>query len=65
MPAISLPDGTIKEFDKPVTPYDVAASIGAGLAKAAMAAIVDEVEWDLMRPITSDAELRCRRIDDR
>ncbi|MGC6536834.1 MAG: threonine--tRNA ligase [Candidatus Puniceispirillaceae bacterium] len=58
MPAISLPDGTIKEFDKPVTPYDVAASIGAGLAKAAMAAIVDEVEWDLMRPITSDAELR-------
>ena len=58
MPAISLPDGSVKEFENAVTPYDVAASIGAGLAKAAMGAFVDDAAWDLTRPIESDATLR-------
>ena len=58
MPAISLPDGTVKNFDNAVTPYEVAASIGAGLAKAAMGAYVNDGEWDLTRPIETDAELR-------
>ncbi|NLA89258.1 MAG: TGS domain-containing protein, partial [Alcaligenaceae bacterium] len=31
---VSLPDGSIRQFDQPVTVYDVAASIGPGLAKA-------------------------------
>ena len=57
MPAISLPDGSIREFEGAVTPYDVAASIGAGLAKAAMAATVDGQDWDLTRPIEQDATL--------
>ena len=58
MPAISLPDGSVKEFENAVTPYEVAASIGAGLAKAAMAAIVDGQEWDLTRPIEADAAIQ-------
>ena len=57
MPAISLPDGSVKEFDNAVTPYEVAASIGAGLAKAAMGAVVNGAEWDLTRPIEEDAEI--------
>jgi len=58
MPAISLPDGSVKQFDHDVTPYEVAASIGAGLAKAAMGAYVNEEAWDLTRPIAEDANLR-------
>ena len=58
MPAISLPDGSVKEFENAVTPYEVAASIGAGLAKAAMGAFVDDAAWDLTRPIETDAALR-------
>ena len=58
MPTISLPDGSKKEFENAVTPYEVAASIGAGLAKAAMAAIVDDQEWDLTRPIETDAQIQ-------
>ncbi len=41
MPTITLPDGKTKTFDKPVTGLEVAASIGAGLAKAALAVKVD------------------------
>lgn len=58
MPAISLPDGSVKNFDNDVTPYEVAASIGAGLAKAAMGAYVDDEPWDLTRPISQDAAIR-------
>ena len=58
MPAISLPDGSVKNFDSDVTPYEVAASIGAGLAKAAMGAYVDDEPWDLTRPISQDAAIR-------
>ena len=38
---VQLPDGTEKQFSDPVTPLDVAADIGPGLAKAALAAEVD------------------------
>ena len=41
MPVITLPDGSQKSFDHPVTVDDVAASIGAGLRKAALAGRVD------------------------
>ena len=37
MPNITLPDGSVRSFDHPVTVAEVAASIGAGLAKAALA----------------------------
>ncbi|NJD07805.1 MAG: TGS domain-containing protein, partial [Methylococcaceae bacterium] len=37
MPAITLPDGSVREFDRAVTPHEVAQAIGAGLARAAVA----------------------------
>jgi threonyl-tRNA synthetase len=52
---ITLPDGSAKELPKGATAGDVAASIGKGLAKAAVAAVVDGDEVDLNRPIEHDA----------
>lgn len=57
MPVITLPDGSQKNFDKPVSAYQVAESIGAGLAKAAIAAKVDGVQQDIYIPIEKDAKL--------
>ena len=42
MPVITLPDSNQKQFDQPVSIYDVAASIGSGLAKAALAGKVND-----------------------
>ena len=58
MPAITLPNGTIKSFDGPVTIADVAASIGPGLAKAAVAGVVNGESLDLAMPIETDADVR-------
>ena len=57
MPNISLPDGSIRRFDQPVTVSEVASSIGAGLAKAALAARVDGQLVDVSHRIESDALL--------
>ncbi|MCB1759678.1 MAG: threonine--tRNA ligase [Gammaproteobacteria bacterium] len=57
MPVITLPDGSSKSFEHPVTVRDVAMSIGPGLAKAALAGRVDGKLVDLSRPIRDDAEL--------
>ncbi|GGN43075.1 threonine--tRNA ligase [Novosphingobium indicum] len=54
---ISLPDGSVREMPEGSTPADVAAAIGPGLAKAALAAKVDGEMVDLSRPFTGDAEL--------
>jgi threonyl-tRNA synthetase len=55
MPAITLPDGSVRRFDAPVTGTTVAASIGPGLARAALAMRVDGALQDLSRPIEHDA----------
>ncbi|MDI1252044.1 threonine--tRNA ligase [Thermomonas sp.] len=57
MIAITLPDGSRREFDNPVTVSDVAASIGPGLAKAALAGKVDGQLVDTSFRIDRDAEL--------
>jgi len=57
MPNITLPDGSVRSFDKPVSGAELAADIGPGLAKAAMMVVVDGEERDLSRPIESDAEV--------
>ena len=57
MPNISLPDGSVRSFDAPVTPADVAMDIGPGLAKAALLAVVDGEEWDLTRPVDTDVKM--------
>src|SRR5271155_209078 len=55
---ITLPDGKTMTFARGVTGADVAAAIGPGLAKAALAVEVDGQEWDIFRPIEADARLR-------
>ncbi|MDZ4250960.1 MAG: threonine--tRNA ligase [Sulfuritalea sp.] len=57
MPAIRLPDGSQKTFDGPVTVAEVAASIGAGLARAALAGRVDGTLVDTSCRIEGDADL--------
>ncbi|MBV7258722.1 threonine--tRNA ligase [Erythrobacter crassostreae] len=54
---ISLPDGSVREMEPGSTPYDVAAAIGPGLAKAALAARVNGEVRDLGRPFEGDSEL--------
>ncbi len=48
---ITLPDGSVREFEAGVTALQVAASISQGLAKAVLAAEVNGEVWDLTRPI--------------
>ena len=55
MPVITLPDGSRREFDRPVSLMEVAESIGAGLAKAALAGRIDGELADLSRVIDADA----------
>jgi threonyl-tRNA synthetase len=57
MPNIRLPDGSQKSFSGPVTAAEVASSIGAGLARAALAAKVNGRLVDLSHCIDSDADL--------
>ncbi|HIM41242.1 MAG TPA: threonine--tRNA ligase [Rhodospirillales bacterium] len=57
MVAITLPDGSKREFDKPVSGADVAADIGPGLAKAALAVRVGGEMKDLSTVIDADAEI--------
>ncbi len=63
---ITLPDGSVKEFDAAVRGSDIAAGIGEGLARAAVAVRVDGELWDLNRDIESDAsvEIVTRDSDD-
>ncbi len=57
MIAITLPDGSVREFDKPVSGAELAAAIGPGLAKAAIAIVVDGEPRDLAHGIASDARV--------
>jgi threonyl-tRNA synthetase len=57
MPVITLPDGSQRSFAQPVTVAEVAASIGAGLARAALAGKVDGRLVDTSHVISDDAQL--------
>jgi threonyl-tRNA synthetase len=57
MVAITLPDGSVRQFDGAVTGEQLAASIGPGLAKAALAMKVDGQFLDLARTIEKDAKV--------
>ena len=57
MPVITLPDGSKREFANAVTVFDVAADIGAGLAKVALAGKVNGELVDTSHTITEDVEL--------
>ena len=57
MPNITLPDGSVRSYDKAVTVAEVAASIGAGLARAALAGRVDGKLVDTSHEIHGDSQL--------
>ncbi|MDO8862296.1 threonine--tRNA ligase [Haliea sp. E1-2-M8] len=57
MPAITLPDGSQRHFDQAVSVHDVATAIGPGLAKAALAGVVNGREVDTSHVIEQDASL--------
>ncbi len=59
---VILPDGSRKQFDGPVSAYDVAASIGPGLAKAAILAEVDGKQVDLHSPLPQSGEVLLRLL---
>ena len=58
MPAITLPDGSVRQFDGIVTGTEIAAAIGPGLAKAALAVEVNGAIRDMALPIGVDAAVR-------
>lgn len=55
---ITLPDGSVKQFEAGVTAMDVAMSISEGLARKVLAAEVDGQVWDATRPIDKDVSLK-------
>lgn len=55
---LELPDGTVREYEKGITGYDVAKSIGEGLAKAALGIIVGEETYELNRSIEKSSKIR-------
>src|SRR5581483_10313833 len=57
MPTITLPNGDKRPFDRPVSGAELAASIGPGLAKAALAISVDGKVLDLSHVIAKDAKV--------
>ncbi len=61
---VTLPDGSTRDFARGITPGDVAADIGPGLAKAALAARVDEKLVDLSTRIESDATVSIVTVKD-
>ncbi|MEE9445140.1 MAG: TGS domain-containing protein, partial [Cocleimonas sp.] len=56
MPTITLPDGSQRSFDQPVSILDVANDIGPGLAKATLAGTIDGKQYDASHLIEDDIE---------
>ena len=61
---ITLKGGAVKEFEAPVTPMQIAKSIGEGLYKAVCVAKIDGVVRDLRTPIEKDAQVELLTFDD-
>ena len=61
---IKFPDGSIKQYEAGTTPLQIAESISQRLAQDVLAATVNGEEWDLMRPIVDDAEIKLFKWDD-
>ncbi|MCY7293415.1 MAG: TGS domain-containing protein, partial [Ferruginibacter sp.] len=61
---ITLPDGSVREYEKGASAMDVAKSISEGLARKVLAANINGEVWDLTRPINSDASLKLLKFED-
>ena len=62
---ITLPDGSVKEFEQGITPYEVAQSISEGLARNVLVAKVNDQMVELDKPINEDASLTLYTWNDR
>ncbi|NPA37023.1 MAG: threonine--tRNA ligase [Chlorobi bacterium] len=61
---ITFPDGSVREYEKGVTGYDIAKSISPRLAKEVLSVTVNDELWDIMRPINEDASIKLHKWDD-
>ncbi len=61
---ITFPDGSVKQFESGVTPYQIAESISQRFAQDVLAATFNGEEWDISRPICSDGEIKLFKWDD-
>ncbi len=61
---ITLPDGSVREYQKGVTAMDIAKSISEGLARVVLSAEVNGEVWDLNRPINEDANFSLLKWED-
>ncbi|MCF8358769.1 MAG: threonine--tRNA ligase [Prolixibacteraceae bacterium] len=61
---ITLPDGSIKQFENPVTGLEIANSISPRLAKEVLSVSVNDELWDLLRIINEDASIKLHKWDD-
>ncbi|WP_349769046.1 MULTISPECIES: threonine--tRNA ligase [Hungatella] len=64
MMKVTLKNGEVKEFDSPLSVYEIAASLSAGLAKKACAAEIDRTPADLRTVVASDCALTILTFDD-
>jgi len=62
--SLTFPDGNSREYDRGVTPAEVAASISNSLAKKAISAHIDGCHWDLQWPIGHDAAIAINTMKD-
>lgn len=62
---ITLPDKSIREFEGPVSGYEIAKSISNSLAKQVLSISVNGEVWDLTRKINKDASIKLHSWDDR
>ncbi|WP_305971176.1 MULTISPECIES: threonine--tRNA ligase [unclassified Mameliella] len=62
--SLTFPDGSKRDFDKGVTPAEVAASISKSLGKKAISATVGDAHWDLQWPIEEDARIAINTMAD-
>ncbi len=61
---IKFPDGSVREFESGITPYGIAESISPRFSADVLAAKVNGEEWDISRPVTSDASIELFKWDD-
>ena len=61
---ITFPDGSVRQYEKGVTAFDIAGSISSRLQQDVVAAGVNDQIWDLTRPIEEDASLKLFKWDD-
>lgn len=65
MISITFPDGSVRQYERGVTPYEIANSISPRLAAEVLAATVNNQIYDLTRPITADASIKLHKWEDK